>query len=312
MRSRINLTATVPESLAFKRFDQAASVLFPEYSRSRIQDWIRSGELTADGKVLRPSTRLQGAEQLLVDATLQPLDVLPESIPLDVVYEDQQILVLNKPAGLVVHPGAGNWSGTMMNGLLALDPGLALVPRAGIVHRLDKGTTGLLVVARTIESQASLVEQLRLRDVKRKYEAVVIGHPERTGLVDAPIARHPRSRTRMAVRTDGKPALTHFSVTRYFDSHSHLSLSLETGRTHQIRVHMQHIGHSLVGDATYGARNVVVSGMTSEAGATLSGFSRPALHSAELAIVHPVSAEEMSWNAPLPPDFCALLDALDL
>lgn len=311
---RIQRQSIVPQSLALRRFDQIATSLFPEFSRNRIQQWIKSGQLLVDGLVLRPSDKLEGREVLMLNAESEPLDVAPEPMDIDVVYEDAAILIINKPAGLVVHPGAGNWSGTLLNGLLAKEPNLAAIPRGGIVHRLDKGTTGLMVVARTLEAQASLVDQLQRRSMKRVYEAVVVGRPEQRGTVNAPIGRHPQVRTRMAVRPEGvqgaKAAITHFTVNAWFDRHSHLTVSLETGRTHQIRVHMRHLGFPLLGDSTYGAPVILPQGLGRAEQQLLADFDRPALHARRLTLDHPITGETMSWQTPIPKDFAELLCAL--
>lgn len=281
--------------------------LLPEHSRSRLQEWIREGHVLVDGAISDCKRKLKGSEALWVVEVASPdsLAAEPEDIPLDVVYEDAALLVIAKPAGLVVHPGNGNWSGTLMNGLLFRWPHLATVPRAGIVHRLDKDTSGLMVVAKTLVAQTDLVRQLQARTVKRQYLALVRGSPGTEGSVDAPMARHPTQRVKMAVVPGGKPARTHYRVLERFAGVSLLECSLDTGRTHQIRVHMAHLGHALVGDPVYGARGAW--GM-----AALADFPRQALHAFRLGLVHPEQRQVMQWEMPLPEDFAALLAFLRL
>ena len=290
----------VPQELSGKRLDQALAELMPEYSRSRIQTWIEGGQVLLAGAPVKPKQKVWGGDVLSVAPSAHPSEVEaePEAIPLDVVHEDDAILVINKPAGLVVHPGSGNWTGTLMNALLHHAPQLRQVPRAGIVHRLDKDTSGLMVVAKTIEAQTDLVRQLQARSVSRIYLAIVEGHAEESGSVDAPIGRHPRERIKMAVVDSGKPAVTHFRVLERLPHHTLVECKLETGRTHQIRVHMQSIGHPLVGDPVYGARE------------QRKLFHRQALHATRLALLHPVSGELMAWEAPMPADMEQLLETL--
>ncbi|WP_303785995.1 23S rRNA pseudouridine(1911/1915/1917) synthase RluD [Azovibrio restrictus] len=292
----------VPETEAGRRLDQVLAGLLPRYSRNRLQGWIKAGQVLVDGEPVREGKRkVRGGESLLVVAMpdQELLAQTPEDIPLEVLFEDESLLVINKPAGMVVHPGSGNWSGTLMNALLHRDPRLAGVPRAGIVHRLDKDTSGLLVVARTLAAQTDLVRQLQARTVKREYLAVAIGTLEGQGCVDAPIGRHPVQRTRMAVVQGGKPAITHYRVLACHAGATLLGCRLETGRTHQIRVHMAFLGHPLLGDPVYGR---TVPG--------LPDFPRQALHAARLGLIHPVSGASLSWEAPLPEDMQELLHAL--
>jgi 23S rRNA pseudouridine1911/1915/1917 synthase len=294
----------VPENEAGQRLDSALARLLPQYSRSRLQVWIKAGQLRVEGRVeTEIRKKLHGGECLTLNILPERTDTTfaPEALPLDIVFQDAAILVINKPAGLVAHPGSGNWSGTLMNALLHHDPGLKEVPRAGIVHRLDKDTSGLLVVARTLAAQTALVRQLQARSVKREYLAVALGAVAKEGSVNAPIARHPVSRVKMAVVPEGKPAITHYQVIRAFRGATLLTCRLETGRTHQIRVHMAHLGHPLLGDPVYGRG--VVSG--------LPPFPRQALHAARLGLIHPVSGEAMTWDAPLPEDMQGLLDELE-
>ena len=292
---------TIPHDLAGLRLDQALARLFPAYSRSRLQAWLREGRIQVDGASPDARRKVRGGERVeLVSApAAEDSAQLPEDIPLQVVFEDEHLLVINKPAGLVVHPGNGNWSGTLLNALLHHAPELAEVPRAGIVHRLDKDTSGLLVVARTVPAQVNLIEQMQARSVKRVYRALVHGKLQAGGTVDASIGRHPTRRTRMAVVADGRPALTHYRIMERFAQTTLLECRLETGRTHQIRVHMAQLGHPLVGDPVYGGRRVPPPGC--------EGFSRQALHAFCLGLVHPASAEFMQWEVPMAEDFIALL-----
>jgi len=311
MNETVRLQARVPEELAGARLDQALSRMFPDFSRARLQQWIRAGQVTVDGRVMRPRDRVMGAEEVSVEAELEVQETYqPEAIALDVVYADDTVVVINKPVGMVVHPAAGNWEGTLQNALLHYAPELAQVPRAGIVHRLDKDTSGLLVVARTLTAHKRLVEQLQARSVKREYVAVVNGVFTAGGTVDEPIARHPVDRKRMAVVAGGKPAVTHYRVAERFRAHTHVTVRLETGRTHQIRVHMAHLRHPLVGDRVYGGRLRLPPDCTPRLRDMLQGFRRQALHAARLALEHPKSGELMEWEAPLPADMEDLLDAL--
>jgi len=307
----ITLEATVPLELAGRRLDQALAELFPDHSRSRLQVWIRDGMVLVDGRKLRPRDRVAGGEQVSVKALLTRDTVSgPEPLALQIVYEDDGLLVVNKPAGLVTHPGAGNWTGTLLNGLLHYAPELAAVPRAGIVHRLDKETSGLLVVARTLAAHHHLVDALARRDVTRDYLALVNGTLTGGGRVDAPIGRHPRDRTRMAVVARGREAVTHYRVAERFTAQTLLNVQLETGRTHQIRVHMAHRHHPLVGDPVYGGRARLGKGLPVALREQLRRFPRQALHAVRLEIDHPLSGERMAWQAPLPADFEELLAAL--
>ena len=310
--TRITERAQVPLELSGKRLDQIAAQMFPDFSRARLQDWIKRGQLLVNGQQLRPRDKLKEGDRLAVDAELEAVDdweAQPQQ--LDIVFEDEQILVLNKSAGVVVHPAAGNYSGTLLNGLLHHCPGLQELPRAGIVHRLDKDTTGLMVVAKTLPSHTWLVNLLQRRDISREYEAVVQGVMTGGGTVDAPIGRHPVSRKKQAVTQGGKHAVTHYRVLKRFRSHTHLLVKLETGRTHQIRVHMAHINHPLVGDPVYGGRFQLPAACAPELAEQLRGFRRQALHARRLSFVHPGSGETMTWEAPLPDDMQSLLASLD-
>lgn len=300
-----------PPSVVGKRLDQALSELLPEYSRSRIQSWVKQGWVTIDGRPSRPRDRLCGGETLDVRAQADPpLDDLPEAAPLDVLFEDEHLLVLNKPAGLVVHPAAGNPAGTLLNRLLHHAPGVASLPRAGIVHRLDKDTSGILVVAKTLLAHRSLVEQLQARTLKREYRALAVGPLVTGGTLEGPIGRHPVQRTRMAVVADGKPAVTHYRVLEHLPGHTYLQINLETGRTHQIRVHLAHIHHPLAGDPLYGGRLRLPKGANAAQIAALQGFRRQALHALRLGLVHPARGDTRSWEAPLAADLRALLAVL--
>lgn len=303
--------ATVPATLAMQRLDRAASELFPQFSRSRLQAWIKSGELTVDGELRRSKDKVLGGEELEIEAQREQSGVSAEAVPFNIVYEDEDVLVVDKHAGLVVHPGAGNPSGTLMNGLLHHAPSLSGVPRAGIVHRLDKETTGLMVVAKTLESQNHLVQQLQAREVRRIYEAIVYGVVQTPGQVNAAIARDPAHRTRMAVRLDGKAAVTHYRILHRFDSHTLVELVLETGRTHQIRVHMQHLGFPLVGDTVYGGTFRMPRGANEELVMVLRGFGRQALHARRLGFVHPSTGEAVQYVSALPTDMSDLLVSLE-
>lgn len=289
------------------RLDLALVRLLPEYSRNRLQEWIRSGHVTMNGAPASAKAKVWGGETIVVAPQPAPGDAShgPEDIPLQVVFEDDHILVIDKPAGLVVHPGSGNWSGTLLNALLRHAPQLSGVPRAGIVHRLDKDTSGLLVVAKTIPAQVDLVRQLQARSVTREYSAVVHGVVARDGIVEAPIGRHPVSRTRMAVVARGKAATTRYTVLERGSSWSLLRCRLETGRTHQIRVHLHSIGHPLMGDPVYRLNN-----RNTKLPAEALDFPRQALHAARLALVHPQTGETLAWQAPVPPDIAQLLSVL--
>jgi 23S rRNA pseudouridine1911/1915/1917 synthase len=300
-----------PEALGL-RFDQALARALPQYSRARVRQWIESGAVQVEGRTLRPRDKVLGGEQVRIEAQL-PVQTAAaaEALPLEVVFKDRALLVINKPAGLVVHPGAGNPRHTLQNALLAFDPRLALVPRAGLVHRLDKDTSGLLVVARTPEAHTALVAAMAAREIGREYLAVCTGVMTGGGTIDKPIARHRTQRTRMAVRADGRESITHYRVVTRFRAHTLVRVELETGRTHQIRVHLAHAGFPVVGDPVYGGRRRIPAGCTPALAAELAGFSRQALHAAHLKLQHPVTGREMAWEAPLPPDMQRLLGALE-
>lgn len=303
--------AVVPDSAAGRRFDAVLAELFPEFSRSRLSEWIKSGDALLDGETARPRDTLRGGETVQVQVVLETqTHAAPQDIPLNVLYEDDHVLVIDKPAGLVVHPGAGNPDGTLVNALLFRDPNLAAVPRAGVVHRLDKDTSGVMVVARTLQAQTALVEQLSARDVHRQYLAVVVGALVSGGTADAPIDRHPRDRLKMAVRDDGRNAVTHYRLRERFRAHTALECRLETGRTHQIRVHMAHLKSPIVGDPLYGGALKLPKGATDTLVAELRGFKRQALHAETLEFLHPVSGEPVRASAPVPEDLQRLMSAL--
>lgn len=297
MPERVTLVAASTTEHVLERFDSVAADLFPQYSRAVLQGWIKSGELTLDGDRVKPSRKLNGGEVLAIDAEVASVELHAETMELAIVFEDTDLLVVNKAAGLVVHPGAGNTSGTLLNGLLAHDEKLASLPRAGLVHRLDKDTTGLMVVAKGRQAYYGLIEQLSERTVSREYEAIVYGAVPPEGRIDAPIGRHRTQRTKMAITRRGREAITHYQLRERLGKYSHVSVRLETGRTHQIRVHMLHIGFPLVGDPVYGRK-------------TGPEFHRQALHARRLSFTHPVTGKQMRFQQPLPDDFEDLLNEL--
>ena len=303
--------AVVPDASTGHRLDVVAAELFPTYSRSRLSEWIKSGKLLLDGAQVRPRDTVFGGQLLSLEAELETQTTAQaEDIALDVLYEDDHVLVINKPAGLVVHPGAGNHSGTVVNALMFRYPEAGQLVRAGIVHRLDKDTSGVMVIARTIEAQTALVEQLSARDVHRQYLAVVSGSLVSGGTADFPIDRHPRDRLKMGVREDGKEAITHYRLRERFRAHTVLECRLETGRTHQIRVHMAHLKQPIIGDPLYGGALKLPRGATDELVAALRGFKRQALHAEVLEFSHPVTGEPVRCSAPVPADMQALIAAL--
>ena len=325
MAQRVQLTATVTENQLGQRLDQALAELFPDYSRSRIKEWILDQRVLVNGNIGdKPKEKVLGGEHIAIDVEIEEeARFQPQDIPLNIVYEDDDILVINKPRDLVVHPGAGNPDGTVLNALLHYYPPIADVPRAGIVHRLDKDTTGLMVVAKTIPAQTRLVESLQLREITREYEAVAIGHMTSGGTVEEPISRHPTKRTHMAVHPMGKPAVTHYRIMEHFRVHTRLRLRLETGRTHQIRVHMAYLGHPLVGDflynPAYGENQIdrrddensgerqIFQGKTFSCGKEQYDIGRQALHAWKLSFPHPMTGQPMNFTAPLPEDMQRLL-----
>ncbi len=304
-----SMEVRIPQEYAGMRLDQALARLFSEFSRSRLQRWVREGNVLLNGAAATAKSKVWNGDQILLQVPDEEAgeDIIAEAISLDVVYQDEALLVVSKPAGLVVHPGNGNRSGTLQNALLHYDSRLGSVPRCGIVHRLDKDTSGLLVVARTLQAHADLVRQLQARTVHRHYWAVVQGHLHDDGTVEAPIGRHPTQRTRMAVVSGGRPAVTHIHVVERLPCHTWIECRLETGRTHKIRVHLQHLGHPLAGDPVYGGRALRLDSRSSEA---LKAFGRQALHAFRLGLVHPVSGEPMTWQIPMAADMASLIAVL--
>lgn len=306
-----SLSAIVPDEAAGRRFDAVLAELFPDFSRSRLAGWIKSGDALLEGKPARPRDPVHGGEQVSLNAALGiETEAQPQDIPLEILYEDDAVLVIDKPAGLVVHPGAGNPDGTLVNALLHRDPSLSVLPRAGIVHRLDKDTSGVMVVARTLPAQTRLVEMLSARDVHRQYLAIVSGALVSGGTADFPIDRHPRDRLRMTVREDGRDAVTHYRLRERFRAHTALECRLETGRTHQIRVHMQHLKHPIIGDPLYGGALKLPKAASDELVAALRGFKRQALHAEVLEFAHPLTGAAVRCEAPVPADMRALMQAM--
>ncbi|WP_297808459.1 23S rRNA pseudouridine(1911/1915/1917) synthase RluD [uncultured Methylophaga sp.] len=312
MSDKIQLNGVVPDELGGLRLDQALARMFPEFSRGQLSKWIKAGEVSVDTGQLRPRDSVVGGEQVLITTELVKQDDswTAEAISLDIIYEDDDVIIINKSAGMVVHPGAGNPQGTLVNALLAHAPQLANIPRAGIVHRLDKSTTGLLMVAKTLQAHNSLVAQLQARTVLREYQAIAVGVMTAGGTVDEPIGRHHIDRKRMAVSQTGKPSVTHYRVEQRFRAHTFIRCKLETGRTHQIRVHMAHIRHPLLGDPVYGGRFKQAKGMSQPCRDAIQGFRRQALHAGFLGFEHPSSGEAVSWQADLPEDMQAVLKIL--
>ena len=305
------LKIIIPERMTGQRLDVALSEMLPDYSRSKITAWIKSGEAIINHKPFKPKDKVNGSEMVeLTISQKQNNDWVGEDIPLNVVFEDEDIIVLNKAVGLVTHPGAGNWSGTLANALLHYEPRLATLDRAGIVHRLDKNTSGLMVVARNEKSQKYLVEQLQKHSVSREYSAIVYGHMVAGGTIDEPIGRDTKDRVKQAVSSHGKEAVTHYRVIDRYQNHTHIKAILETGRTHQIRVHLSHIGYPLMGDPMYGGKVRFPKKADVILKEAIVNFKRQALHARKLTLTHPISGELMSWKAPLPEDMLALLDVL--
>ncbi|WP_020410251.1 23S rRNA pseudouridine(1911/1915/1917) synthase RluD [Hahella ganghwensis] len=311
MSRQIQETFIVPDHLALQRIDIVAVELLPDYSRSRLQSWIKSGDLKVNGLAVKPKDKVMARDEITLDVELEPEgDWVAEDIALDIVYEDKHLLVINKPADLVVHPAPGHRGGTVVNAVLHHCPELESIPRAGVVHRLDKDTSGLMVIAKSLLAHQSLVDQLQTRSMGREYEAVVKGELTGGGMVNEPIARNPQNRQKMAVVSNGKKAITHYRVLHRFIGFTHLRLKLETGRTHQIRVHLAHINHGIVGDPSYGGRPRLPKGMSEEAIHKVQSFPRQALHAKALALMHPETGEKMSWEVPLPEDMLELVECL--
>jgi len=306
------LTIIIPERMTGDRLDVALSEMLPDYSRSKITAWIKSGDALINNKAFKPKDKVNGSQVVMLSLNKkQNNDWSAENIALNIVFEDEDIIIINKPFGLVTHPGAGNWNGTLANALLYYDPKLSKLDRAGIVHRLDKNTSGLMVIARNGKSQKYLVEQLQSHSVVREYSAIVYGHMISGGSVNDPIGRDPKDRIKQAVSSNGKDATTHYRVIDRFKSHTHVKAILETGRTHQIRVHLSHIGYPLLGDPMYGGRIRFPKKASEILKESLLGFKRQALHSKKLTLNHPSTGEPMSWKAPLPDDMLKLLNILN-
>jgi 23S rRNA pseudouridine1911/1915/1917 synthase len=305
------LTSKVPDEMVGMRLDQVLAEIFPDYSRSKLQTWIKVGRVQVDGNTRKAKDRLDGGEIIMLDAEVEKVvETVAEDIPLDIIFEDEALIIINKPAGLVVHPGVGNWSGTMQSALLYYDQTLETLPRAGIVHRIDKDTSGLLMIAKTLAAHNSLVEQLQARTIHREYLAITKGRMTAGGTIDEPIGRHPSDRLRFAVREQGKDAMTHYRVKERFTRHTLIQVKLETGRTHQIRVHMAHIRYPLVGDPLYGGRFQLPAGCSDELIEVLRGFKRQALHAEKLGLIHPLSGEYRQWQIAMPNDMRTLVQAL--
>ena len=305
------LTAEVPFEMAGMRLDQVLAELFADYSRSKLQSWVKSGRVQVNGLALKPRDKLVGGETIALDAEAEiVITAEAEPIPLEIIFEDESLLIVNKPAGLVVHPAVGNWNGTLLNALLNHDSNLETLPRAGIVHRIDKETSGLLMIAKTLQAHNSLTEQLQERAITREYLAITRGRMTAGGTIDEPIGRHPTDRKRYAVRENGKHAVTHYRVGQRFTRHTLVQVKLETGRTHQIRVHMAHIRFPLLGDQVYGGRFQMPPDCSERLEKELRSFKRQALHAAKLGLQHPVTDEYLEWEQPMPEDMIRLLEAL--
>lgn len=305
------LMEEVPYEMAGMRLDQVLAELFPDYSRSKLQTWVKAGRVQVNGVPLKVKDKIDGGEVITLDA--EPEVVIhaePEPIPLDIVFEDDSILIVNKPAGLVVHPAVGNWNGTLLNALLNHDASLETLPRGGIIHRLDKDTSGLLMIAKTLQAHNSLTQQLQERTITREYLAICRGRMTAGGTIDEPIGRHPQDRLRYVVRDAGKEAITHYRVVHRFTRHTLIRVKLETGRTHQIRVHMTHIRFPLLGDPMYGGRFQMPANCSEQLEKELRSFKRQALHAEKLGLQHPVTDEYMEWVQPMPDDMVRLLAAL--
>jgi 23S rRNA pseudouridine1911/1915/1917 synthase len=311
LNTPLQIELIIPDEMAGVRLDQALAELCPDYSRSRLKSWLVDGQIQVNNEKFRPRDKVKGGELVTINPVPDKnLHVEAEAIELNIVYEDEAMIVVNKPAGLVVHPAAGNWGGTLQNALLHYEPELEGLPRAGLVHRIDKETSGLLMVARTLKAHKTLSEQLQARAFEREYLTVVRGYMTAGGTVDEPLARHPTDRKKYAVRRGGKEAMTHYRVEKRFAKHTLLKVKLETGRTHQIRVHMAYINHPIVGDQVYGGRYRAIANASESLSDTLRGFKRQALHAARLGVVHPESGEEISWQCDMPDDMANLVKVL--
>jgi len=312
MQESVLLKATIPENMAGKRLDRVLAEIFKDHSRTRLQTWIRNGHVRVNNKILRQRDHVVGGELVEIKASFETRDSSsPEDIPLHVLHEDSELIILNKPAGLVVHPGAGNPEHTLLNALLHFDPQLEYVPRAGIVQRLDKDTSGLMVVARTPQTHTYLVEQLQARCIKREYKTIVSGVMTAGGNIDQPIGRHPRHRKKMTVTDKGKTAITHYRIIKKFSGHTYLQIQLETGRTHQIRVHLSYLKYPILGDPVYGGRVKIPKNTSMQLISTIQSFPRQALHACKIELKHPVSGDMICLESPLPEDMQSLLEALE-
>jgi len=313
MSETLQLDGLIPDESIGLRLDQALAQLFPDYSRGQLTKWIKAGFVSVNQQqVIRPRDAMNGGEHILINATIEVVDNTwtAQAISLNIIHEDDDVIIINKPAGMVVHPGAGNHDGTLVNALLNHAPQLETIPRAGIVHRIDKGTTGLLMIAKTLQAHNSLVTQLQEHTVLREYQAIAVGVLTAGGTVDEPIGRHHIDRKRMAVTNSGKPSITHFRIEQRFQAHTHIRCNLETGRTHQIRVHMAHIRHPLLGDSVYGGRFKYPKGVSQQCRDAIKDFNRQALHAGLLGFVHPRTGEEVSWRVDMPDDMQNMLTML--
>ena len=310
--SKLQLQLIIPDELSGKRLDKALSYLIPEYSRSRIQSWIKSGDVNINESTCSQRSEVHIGDIIVIDTCINNIEKhQAEAIYLDILHEDEALIIINKPTGLIIHPGAGNPNHTLVNALLNFDENLDAIPRAGIIHRLDKETTGVLVVARTLESHTNLVNQLQKRDIKREYQSIVCGQLTSGGSIENKIGRHPKQRTKMAVINNGKTATTHYRVIKRYQHYTHLHVQLETGRTHQIRVHMSHMKHPIVGDPVYGNNKSIQKGVDYSLREFILNFNRQALHASSLELTHPISKEKMKFVAKLPDDILVLIGALD-
>lgn len=309
----INLKVLIPKNLSGLRLDQALAILFPDYSRARMQTWIKTGQVTINNKILKPNSKVHADQQVIINAVIPNQENWEaQAIPLNIVYEDDAIIIINKPIGLVVHPAVGNPDKTLLNALLNHAPELAKLPRAGIIHRLDKDTSGLLVITRNLKAHTKLVKELQERKIKREYDAIVNNIMTAGGTINKPIGRDPKNRKRMAVSALGKEAITTYRIVQKFRAHTHLKVFLQTGRTHQIRVHMSYINHPIVGDQVYGGRLKFPAKISEELKQCLQNFKHQALHASCLGLTHPIANKFMEWQAPLPNDMQELLSALDV
>jgi len=313
MPEQLQLSATIPEDMAGKRLDQALAALFSEHSRTRLQQWIKNGQVRVNNKIMRQRDKVLGGEIVEIETLYEIRDTWEaEEIKLQIIHEDETFFILNKPAGLVVHPGAGNPEHTLLNALLYYDPQLKIVPRAGIVQRLDKDTSGLMVIARTPETQTYLVSQMQERKITREYQAIVSGVMTAGGTIDKPIGRHPKHRTRMAVVDNGKPAISHYRIITKYPAHTHIRVQLETGRTHQIRVHMAYLHYPIVGDPVYAGRPQVPKGASGELVTAIQSFPRQALHASAIELQHPTTGNSLRFEEPLPDDIQTLINLLKI